>query len=107
VSEDLQRLPVGFPRDVHKALKRAAFEQGTTMSAIVVKAVREKLGMTEASEIRASERRSCVEQLRAEAQGLDPIIARYGEACDATNAQHYQAKARGFYAAADLLDPSR
>jgi hypothetical protein len=48
VSEDIQRLPVGFPRDVHKALKRAAFEQDTTMSAIVVEAVRRELGMTSA-----------------------------------------------------------
>jgi len=47
VSEDLQRLPVGFPRDIHKALKRAAFEQDRSMSAIIVEAVREKLGMSE------------------------------------------------------------
>jgi len=50
VSDDLQRLPVGFPRDVHKALKHAAFEQDRSMSAIVVEAVREKLGMAEDGE---------------------------------------------------------
>lgn len=51
--EDLKRLPVGFPADVHKALKRAAFEQDKSMSAIVVEAVRRELARMQAEHVPA------------------------------------------------------
>ncbi len=40
VSETDQALNVRFPRDVYEKLRRAAFEQRTSMNALVVEAVR-------------------------------------------------------------------
>lgn len=43
---DTKRMPVGFPADVHERLRETAHQRRISMSALVVEAVREKLGMT-------------------------------------------------------------
>lgn len=43
-------MPVYFPEDVKQQLRREAFDREVSMSAIVVEAVREKLGMTGSDE---------------------------------------------------------
>jgi hypothetical protein len=53
--EGLQQLPVRFPRSVHEALRRAAFEAHRSMNALVVEAVREKLGLGRDESATASE----------------------------------------------------
>ena len=43
-------MPVYFPEDVKQRLRHEAFDREVSMSAIVVEAVREKLGMTSNAE---------------------------------------------------------
>jgi hypothetical protein len=50
VSDELKPMPVYFPEDVKQRLRREAFDREVSMSAIVVEAVREKLGMTSVEE---------------------------------------------------------
>lgn len=44
-------MPIRFPRAVRERLRQVAFDARVSMSAFVVEAVREKLGMTEGGDV--------------------------------------------------------
>ena len=48
---ELQAMPIRFPRAVRERLRQVAFDARVSMSAFVVEAVREKLGMTEGGDV--------------------------------------------------------